>query len=69
MNGFQLLFSDNEATQKATLKALENWYDPTKFSPSLFIIGKISNIKMDRVQAAIKNNETASDALKAMFTA
>ena len=50
-----------------TLKALENWYDTKKPSPSLFDLQKISHIKMDRVQSAIKNNKTAKDAMKAIF--
>ena len=59
---------DRESEIKnATLKAFEDWYDPKKSSPSLFDLQKISHIKMDRVQSAIKNNKTAKDALKAIF--
>lgn len=59
---------DQESKVKdKTLKALEDWYDKSTPSPSLFDIAKISNMKKPHVQSVLRTNKTAADAMDAMF--
>ena len=56
-----------DKVKENTMKALEDWYDKSKPSPSVFDLAKIANMKVAHVQSALKTNKTAADAMDVMF--
>jgi len=54
--------------KKKTIKALEDWYNKSSSSPSLFDLAKISNMKTAHLQSVLKTNKTAQSAMKALWS-